>query len=202
MRELTEDDIDKAFEKFPELELMEDDEIMFETIRGISMAPDYFWKVPSTESNTYHNPYSRSEHGLWIHTKMVFTVFERLSESWIEMGLLEEKHRDLGRSACLLHDIVKKGIPQNYTKGESSKKDHDILGGELVKNYTNLPECVSTAVCEHMGPWYEGEEPETKLGHIVHICDMVSSSKNINVGIYKPHDDITKKYPGIPRAYF
>lgn len=199
---MKEEDIDKAFERFPELERIENDKIMYETIKALSLAPDYFWDVPATTVNKYHNPYSRSTHGLWIHTKMVFTAFERISESWLELGLISEEEVDYGRSACLIHDLFKNGLPENYEEGDSSTRDHELTAATEIYNKTELPEEVIIAVSSHMGPWYEGFKPKNYLSLLIHTCDMIASSKNITCGIYKPNKEINNKYPSIPNSYY
>jgi hypothetical protein len=193
-------DVDDIFDKFRELEIIEEDKIRFETMKVISDAPDYFWEVPAASSGPYHNPYCRMKYGLWIHTKMVFSSYERIAESWERMGLISDMERDIGRSACLIHDLLKYGVQNEYDGNSGAKQDHDILCADMVDNYTNLPALSTYAINEHMGPWYDGREPSTYLSLLIHTSDMIASSPNITVGVYKPHEKIRRRYPNIPRA--
>lgn len=201
-KDMTGEDIDFVFDRFPEIALIEQDDLMFEAVRVLSCAPDYFWECPATTSDYYHNPHTRSKHGLWVHTKMVVTVFQRLSESWLQMELISENEKDYGLVACLLHDLLKNGFSESYERGDPSRSDHDEIMGIVIDNYTNLPPEVSIAIKQHMGPWYDGDKPSNYLSLLVHTCDMIASSKNITPGIYEPHEDIFCKYPNIPQSDF
>lgn len=185
--------------RLPEVGLIEDEEIREQTISAIGRGvPDYFWDVPATSSGRYHNPFSRRKHGLWIHTKMVFTVYERQVRSFVEMGLITETEEDLGRAAVLLHDALKYG--HSYEDGDSTVTNHDNLMGHWVRHNTELPNEVARCIECHNGSWYDGPTPETDLEQLVHECDMAASTKNITVGVWKPAEEITGKYPNLPRA--
>jgi hypothetical protein len=191
---------EEVIRRLPEVELIEDDELRRETLDALARGvPEYFWHVPATSSGYYHNPFSRGQHGLWIHVKMGFAVYERLVRSKVEQGLLTEHEADMGRSALLLHDMLKYG--HKYDEGDSTVKNHDKLAGHWLRQHTELPQPVIRAVERHNGPWYAGPEPETELEHLVHESDMVASTKNVTPGIYKPSDELVERYPNIPRVH-
>lgn len=51
--------------------------------------------------------------------------------------------------------------------------------------------------------WYDGPTPEYRsepLAILVHMADMAASTKNGTWGVYKPADEITSRYPNLPRA--
>lgn len=188
-----------VFEKLPEVELIDDDEIRNEVIICIDeQDKDYFWEAPATTSDDYHNPYCRHEYGLWIHTKMVCSAYERFVDSYVEQELITEREADIGRAACILHDFRKYG--QWWSDGKSATYDHGPYMADLLRERTELPSKAADAIASHMGPWYEGPEPQTPLEQLVHQADMSGSAANGTYGIYKPHSDITDKYPDIPRA--
>jgi hypothetical protein len=185
--------------RLPEVTLIEDPELREQTISALGRGvPDYFWEVPATGSGKYHNIYSRRKYGLWVHVKMVFTVYERIVRSEIEQGNITKQEADMGRAAILLHDMLKYG--HAYESGDSTVPNHDKLAGHWLAHNSELPQPVIDAVKAHNGPWYDGPEPSSKLDQLVHHCDMVASTKNVTCGLYEPAQEITSKYPDIPRA--
>ena len=184
---------------FPPLELIDGWETYYGTIEAIqSGVPEYFWTAPAASSYDYHNPYACGERGLWIHTLMVSTAYEHLVDSWVEQGLIHQHEAELGRAACLLHDLLKHG--DSYDEGDTAAKDHDTRMSNLIRERTDLDDRVADAVASHMGPWYDGPEPDTPLQQLVHQADMLASTKNATVGIYKKPHLIGKLYPGLPGA--
>lgn len=185
--------------RFPEVDLIKDDEIRDATISALGRGvPDYFWDVPATSSGKYHNPFSRRKHGLWIHVKMVFAAYERMVRSFEEQGLITSAEADAGRAAVLLHDMLKYG--HKYEAGDSTVKNHDKLAGHWLEHNSDVPRETVRAVKTHNGPWYDGPEPDSPLEQLVHMADMVASTKNVTCGVYQPAEEIREKYPNIPRA--
>lgn len=166
----------------PHLRQFEDDQVMV-TVRDVTAtAPDYFWTVPASSSG-YHHPLCRGEHGLWTHTLMVATVVERLADSYVERRLLEREAVDRARAAALLHDQRKNGPPEDPQSTATS--DHELLMAEVVRE-SSLGARVADAIHSHMGPWYDGPEPETPLADLVHTADMVASTPTITPKVFGP----------------
>jgi hypothetical protein len=188
---------DEVYDRLPEVRCIDDDTLRSETIEAIARGtPDYFWEVEASASKRYHHPFARQTHGLWIHVKMVFTAFERIVDSYTQRDELTDYEADCCRAAILLHDMFKRGVEaENSTVG-----NHDILAATWLRLHTDLPREVYRAVEAHSGPWYQGDEPETTVEELVHVADMIASTSNISCGVYEPHEDITTKYPNIPRA--
>lgn len=186
--------------RFPEIELINDDDIRQDTLDAlVKLTPDYFWNIPAATTYKNHNPYCCGEKGLWIHTKMVFTAYERLVDSFEGQNFITEREADLGRAACLLHDIHKNG--SNDDDGDTGALyDHDLIAAEAIEEQTTLDESVAIAIAEHMGPWYDGPMPSNKLSLLVHCADMIASDKNITVGIYQPCEELRELYPSMPAA--
>lgn len=186
-------------QRFPEIGLIEDKEVRDETGYLLqTQAKPWFWYAPAASSFKYHNQFCCGKHGLWIHTKMVSTAFERLVDTYTGLGDITEYESDLGRAAVLLHDLRKYGT--EYEEGDSAEQDHDIRAAKMIRRNSELPGDVADAVESHMGPWYEGPDPETPLQRLVHSADMAASTKNGTFGVYQPHETIRKFYPAIPRA--
>lgn len=191
-------------DKFPTLELIDNKTIREETTRVLrEHTPDYFYTAPATSSDKYHNKYARGKHGLWIHTLMVCTAFERPARAWKAQGRVSDIEVDAGRAACLLHDLRKYG--NEYVEGHGADKDHDSQMYRLIKHETSLPKSVSDAIHSHMGAnsWgYDGPEPTTELGDLVHIADLAGSNHNATYAIYNKPDTIETMFPEIPNAEF
>lgn len=184
---------------FPIIELIEDTNVRLDTATAIrEHVPEYFFRAPAASSYRHHNPYCCNEKGLWIHTLMVGTAYERLAPSWEGQDLVGEYEKDLGRAACLLHDLHKYGPV--YDGQETAAKDHDLQMAAIIRDETSLDERVADAVASHMGAWYEGPEPETPLEQLVHQADMLASTKNATVGVYKTPVEIRGLYPSLPGA--
>lgn len=190
-----------VLERFPEIELIDDDDIRDATIDAAARGfPDYFWKAPATGSGYYHHPSARNRYGLWIHTKQVCTVYERLVRSHQEADRITDAEADAGRAACVLHDMFKFG--HEYEDGDSAVPNHDLLAGQWLSSHTDVPKATCSAVESHNGAWYDGPPPSSELDQLVHMCDMVASTKNVSVGIYQPADKLVEHYPHLPQAHF
>lgn len=185
--------------RLPEVTLIDDEELREETIDALRRGlPRYFWEAPATNRVRYHNLFARRRHGLWIHVKMVATAFERKAESYVKRGVLTEYEADCVRAAILLHDMLKYGT--QYEEGSSTADNHDLLAGQWLRRNTELPQPVIDGVEQHNGAWYEGPEPDSDVSEAVHLCDMDGSTSNGTWGLYEPAEEITEKYPEIPRA--
>lgn len=184
--------------RLPTVDQIHDHEIQTKTLRAIQYTPDYFWTAPAASSYKHHNPYCCNKHGLWIHTLMVGTAYERLVDSYLEQDIITQQEADYGRAAILLHDMRKYG--EHYTDGEYANKDHDLEMAAWIRNNTSLPEAIPCIIETHMGAWYDGPAPRTDLEQLVHMADMTGSSKNITCGIYQKPQEITELYPGLPEA--
>jgi hypothetical protein len=186
-------------EALPPVTLIVDESTRERTIRCIrNHAPDYFWTAPAASSYEHHNPFCCGQRGLWIHTLMVATAYERLVDSHLEQSLITEKEADYGRSAVILHDLKKYGA--SYEDSESAASDHDLQAAELIRTETPLDASIADAVAAHMGPWYDGPEPSTPLEQLVHQADMVASTKNGTFGVLSKPAAISDLYPGLPEA--
>jgi len=175
--------ISEVERRLPALDLIGDAEIRDETAALAADAPRYFWEVPASTSG-YHNPLCRGERGLWTHTLMVATVVVELADSLVEQGRLNWRDVDAARSAALLHDMRKNGDPADPS--DSSVSDHDLRMAAVIREESDLPVEVAEAVESHMGPWYDGPEPETEIERLVHEADMVASTSTITPGVVEP----------------
>ncbi|MFB6281053.1 MAG: HD domain-containing protein [Haloferacaceae archaeon] len=168
--------------RVPHLRQFDDDGVMAAVRDLTAAAPAYFWTVPAATGD-HHHPLCRGDHGLWAHTLMVATVVERLADSYVERGLIARGDVDLARAAAVLHDQRKNGPPGD--PAPASVPDHDLRMAAVVRE-SPLPDRVADAVGAHMGPWYDGPEPETPLADLVHAADMVASTATITPKVHGP----------------
>lgn len=185
--------VDELKRRLPEIDDIKDDDLRAVTINALADLPAYFWTAPA--SSSHHPPEHQARHGLWLHTKRVCTVFERLAESMVKQGHLTWEDIDKGRAACLLHDMFKYGRPPTSTDGTTN--DHDVLAARYLRAETDVPDEVADAVEAHNGPWYQGDVPTTHLQQIVHIADMVASDANCRIAVKDPHPVLTAAFPRV-----
>lgn len=175
----------EVLRKLPEIEEINDRRLREQTIDVFAnYAPEYFWKVPASSSGKYHPRDTTGEHGLWIHVKRSFQAFERIADSYEEQGKITSQERDYGRSAILLHDLFKQGLPPRDE--EHTTKDHDKVCARFLERKTDLPQEVIDCIDSHNGAWNEGKDPEGDLEQIHHLADMVSSGRTIYIELLKP----------------
>lgn len=176
-------DLAEVERRVPALDAISARPVREETALLLADAPRYFWTAPASTSG-YHNPLCRGRRGLWIHVLMVERVVDRLSDSWVEQDRLSWTEVDLVRSAALLHDLRKNGPPEDPS--DSSVSDHDLRAARVVEQESSLPSLVSSSIASHMGPWYDGPEPETAAERLLHTADMIASTEQITPAVLGP----------------
>lgn len=184
---------EEAIKRYPEVEDICDEEIREQVIQVIREMPDYHWTAPA--SSRHHPPEHRSRHGLWLHTKRVCTTFERQAKSMVKQGFLSWEEIDMGRAACILHDMYKYDIPP--TSVDATVRDHDRIASSWLDKHTELPDEVVNCVDAHNGPWYVGDTPSSHLQQMVHIADLHASDPNNRVAVKEPHSILTEHFPRI-----
>lgn len=175
----------EADRRLPSLQLIEDDDIRIETRHLARYAPAYFWTRPGSTSG-YHNAHP---HGLWAHTLKLATVIERLADSYTERDLLRARDVDRAHAAAILHDMRKAG-----DDGEETRRDHDLLMAEVVRDWSDLDDSIARAIEAHMGAWYEGPEPTSTLEELVHVADMIASDPNADLALPRPVPEELAEY--------
>jgi len=186
------DSVEELERRLPEVTLIEDDEIREKTIQCfIKACPDAFWERPTTSTGKYHPEDERGVYGNWLHTKRVFIQYANLSETDVEMGTLTEWERDCGKSAALLHDMMKYGWPSN--NNEHTVSEHDIIAAEVARELGGLPDEVYNMIHAHMGPWGSGKEPETHNEILLHRADKAVSPDWSTIGVYEPSDELIEE---------
>jgi len=155
----------------------------------------YFFFVPSSSTKKYHSKQSNvvgSEEctgGLVNHTKSTVYFADRLCRGYDITG----KDRDIIIIACVYHDCLKFSKPmQRWTT-----KDHDKEGADFVYrvykqgNFPDVDKEDVVKICKAIS-WHFGRfttedrrkkfpEEYTTSELIVHLADLVSASKEVNL---------------------
>lgn len=182
-----------ALRRYPEARDIRNDTLQEMVVGIICEMPDYHWTAPA--ASKHHPKEHRQRHGLWLHTKRVCTAFERIATSMVKQGHLEWEDIDYGRSACILHDMFKFGVPP--TSVDETVSDHDRLASEWLTEHTQLPTPVIEAVDQHNGPWYRGDMPDSHLSQMVHVADMHASDENTRIAVKDPHPILQEQFPRV-----
>ncbi|SDX28220.1 HD domain-containing protein [Haloarcula vallismortis] len=156
--------------------------------------PDYFWTAAASSTGKYHPKTHSKRHGLLLHTKRAFTVYEDLSDSWLNQGVVQQWEVNCGRAAILLHDLLKYGEPDDsgsWQRPEHTVSNHDRLASNLLREQSDVPDEVVACVDSHNGPWGRGKSPENALEMLHHVADMVASRRRIDgIAVYKPCSEL------------
>jgi len=169
-----------------ELDVINDSGIKEFTKLCLANAPDYFFTdCPASSTGKYHPLNELSWDGTIIHTKKVFNIAYTLSR-----GLGIEENRDAILSACIIHDLLKKGKKNSPW----TQKNHPQLAAELVDSIQRDTQLLSDkdykiirdSVFFHYGPWTTKiiAKPMTEytLEELcVYISDYIGSKRFLDV---------------------
>lgn len=154
----------------------------------------WFWIAPAASSGMHHPVTSLGEGGLSRHVVSVVRFLNYILEPESINCQFNSRERDLMRLAALFHDIKKSGNQEDYEKNKSTKFDHPLLAAEFIRsmNDGDLPEdeieLCAKIIETHMGQFNTSAKssitlpkPENKYQILVHVCDYISSRKDIEV---------------------
>lgn len=156
----------------------------------VSLIPDYFFSEEASSTGKYHPAFSQGEGGLLRHVKVAVKFAKEIFMTSTFRDHYTSDERDLIYLALIMHDSLKRGNNERYTRF-----DHPLLASKLIrdnKDKLKLTDSEIDLLCSmietHMGEWvndYRGnkvlEPPTTKYQKIVHLCDYLSSKKFIDV---------------------
>lgn len=174
------------------LATIENDDIRDFAKRGISKIDEWFWDAPAASSGLHHPRTSLGEGGLSRHTVSVVRFLNYILEPESINSQFTSRERDLMRVAALFHDAKKSGDQKDYEVDKHTKFEHPILAAEFVKSIGGLPNDELNLCCNiiksHMGQFNTSKrsdvvlpKPKNKYEILVHICDYISSRKDIEV---------------------
>lgn len=176
-----------------ELELIFDESIREFTRLCLISAPDYFFQdCPASTTGKYHPLDELGHDGTLIHTKKVVTVAYELCRA-----LECENKRDEIMSACIIHDLRKRGLE----KGPHTLRNHPDLAAQLVDQVQletriltdESYQIIRNAIGYHYGPWSSNNWKKpimefTKEELCVYIADYVSSKRCVSVNYRRKKD--------------
>ena len=182
-------------------------------------APDYFFHVAASSTGRYHPKYALGDAGLLRHTKAVVRFYNHLMSIEQNHQMFTDREIDLGRIACLIHDIQKSGNTEYYDEKSNGGENtvftvfnHPLLAAKYVLSYKGqyLSEeelkYIALATGSHMGEWNTNKhepnvvlpKPKSEMQKIVHLADYLASRKDIDVSF----TDDENAYPSIkPEEY-
>lgn len=159
----------------------------------LTVIPDYFYYIPASSSGRYHPDFALGEGGLVRHVRAAVKIAKDLSI--LEMEDMNDMEMDIAYAALILHDCYKAGDPDGDYDPRfryMTVTEHPVLMyNKLLAEYPgNLDaRAIAEAILTHMGQWntkYKSTEtfapkPETKIQKFVHLCDFLSSRKNLEI---------------------
>lgn len=168
-------------------------------------APDYFFEIPASSTGKYHPKYSLGEGGLLRHTLGAIVFANHLFPLY-DFNQLEQ---DLIIASLIIHDMAKNGIEildngQVVQESDYTVAKHPLIICEYVEYlYKNSDEVdddiiyifkegywdiIKSNVQSHMGQWNKDKagneilpKPSSSSEVFTHLCDFLSSRKNILV---------------------
>ena len=178
----------KCFEK--EINYIKDEDIKTSAKTLINLIPEYFFEETASSTGKYHPEFSQGVGGLLRHTKAAVRIAYEILTTETFGDFYTSREKDLIILALIMHDSVKRGDNERYTRA-----DHPLLASKLIKDnksVTKLTDDDVNLLCSmietHMGQWnkdYDGneilEKPKTKYQRIVHLCDLLSSKKFLDI---------------------
>lgn len=184
-----------------ELETITNEDIREFAKKLLDDAPEYFFHVAASSTGKYHPQISLGDGGLMRHTKAVIRFFNHIMGVEQNYSLFADREIDLGRVACLIHDIQKSGDATTYAeKSNNGEKkvftvfDHPLLAAKYVLSYkgrylnNDELEYIALCVSSHMGAWNTDKrssvvlpKPETEMQKMVHLADYLASRKDIEM---------------------
>lgn len=190
--------LDKISTFNKELEYIKDERIKESAKILINKVPDYFFHEAASSTGKYHPAFSQGEAGLVRHTKAAVRIAKEILSTETFGDFYTDNEKDLVIVSLIMHDTIKRGeIEERYTRA-----DHPLLASEFIKKYaseTKLTDEEVKLICSmietHMGQWntdYNGnvimEKPKTKYQRLVHLCDLLSSKKFLDIKFDKNND--------------
>ena len=174
------------------LNTFENNDIKDFAITLLDNLPEYIWSVPASSTGKYHPQYSLGLGGLMRHQIAVvrFLNFFLELEQYRE-GMTSRK-RDLMRVAALIHDGMKSGTQEDYTKSKYTKFNHPILMANVIRSTDGLDiserEFIAHCIESHMGQWnvdkktgVELPKPKDEYQKLVHLADYLASRKTLTM---------------------
>ncbi|MBR4830334.1 MAG: HD domain-containing protein [Bacilli bacterium] len=157
----------------------------------VSNLPDYFFLEPASSTGKYHPSFSLGEGGLLRHSKVAF----RIGLELLNTSTFSEDFTPLERDLLLMSILVHDGLKKGKTEEKYVRFDHPILMANYLDELKdklslskNELDFMKDVISSHMGEWNTNSYskvvlplPKTKYQKFVHLCDLLSSKKFLDV---------------------
>ena len=105
---------------------------------------------------------------------------------------MTSRERDLMRTAALIHDGMKSGTQEDYTKSKYTKFNHPILMADVIRSTSGLDaserDFIAHCIETHMGQWcldkktgVELPKPKDEYQKLIHLADYLASRKTLTM---------------------
>lgn len=174
------------------LNLIPDSRVRKGLLEIVDILPTYFFTVPSSATGRHHPSYALGKGGLLRHCKAATRIGYDLMENPLVIAEKTDTEKSLILAAIFVHDGLKLGKEHSLR----TAFDHPILMQKfLIENKDRIPSLseeeltyMGDLIKTHMGPWTKDpetkqvvlEEPKTPDQLFVHLCDYLSSRKEIS----------------------
>lgn len=170
-----------------ELSLINNPVIKEIATEGVSLLPDYFYKVPASSTGKYHPNFALGNGGLYRHVQAavgiavdLFTIYDFTPDE-----------KDIIITALILHDGWKQGLDGSGNTTHAHpiiasnvlKEKIEVNGNEKKAEYLEL---ICDSISAHMGQWTTSKwdptvlpSPKGSVQKFVHECDYLASRKDI-----------------------
>lgn len=178
----------------PVLNTIENEDIKNFAITVLSDLPEYIWTVPASSTGKYHPAYSLGDGGLMRHQMAVVRFLNFFFELEQYNSKLTSREMDLMRVAGLVHDGMKSGSQEQFSKSKYTKFEHPILMAEMIRSYDGRYlnheeiELIAEAISKHMGQWNTDKKnpmtlpkPNEKFSRMLHVADYLASRKSLTM---------------------
>ena len=177
----------------PVLDTIENEDIKEFAVALLDELPEYIWTVPASSTGKYHPAYSLGDGGLMRHQIAVVRFLNFFFELEQYNSKLTSREMDLMRVAGLVHDGMKSGTQEQFTKSKYTKFEHPMLMAIKVRETTgyiaeNEMELVADAISKHMGQWNTDKKssitlskPSDKFSRMLHVADYLASRKSLTM---------------------
>ena len=174
----------------PILNTFENEDIKEFAIELLNNLPEYVWHVGASSTGKYHPEYSLGEGGLMRHQIAVVRFLNFFLELEQYGAGMTSRERDLMRTAALIHDGMKSGTQEDYTKSKYTKFNHPILMADVIRSTSGLDaserDFIAHCIETHMGQWcldkktgVELPKPKDEYQKLIHLADYLASRKTL-----------------------
>lgn len=177
--------MEKPFEY--ELSLIKNPKIKEIAVEGVTLLPDYFYKIPASSTGKYHPAYALGEGGLYRHVRAAVGIAVDL----FRIKNFTEVEQDLIITSLILHDGWKQGLDNitGYTV-----HDHPIIASNFLWQNITVEDAekkeflsyICSNIASHMGLWTTSNRskvvlpsPTSEMQKFVFECDYIASRKDI-----------------------